>query len=45
MSIKHILIPWAIVGVLVVLLVWSLNVDSGEPTVTEKHTTDTLNFK
>lgn len=42
MSIKHILIPWAIVGVLVVLLMWSLNVDSGEPTVTEKHTTDTL---
>lgn len=35
-------IPWAIVGVLVVLLLWSLNVDSGEPTViTERHT-DTL---
>lgn len=42
-------IAWWIVGilativcVLVVLLTWSLNVDSGEPTVTEKHTTDTL---
>lgn len=35
-------IPWAIVGVLAVLLLWSLNVDSGEPTViTERHT-DTL---
>lgn len=35
-------IPWAIVGVLGVLLLWSLNVDSGEPTViTERHT-DTL---
>lgn len=35
-------IPWAIVGVLSVSLLWSLNVDSGEPTViTERHT-DTL---
>ena len=36
------LLPWAIVGVLVVLLLWLLNVDSGEPRVIEKHTTDTL---
>lgn len=34
-------IPWAIVGVLGVLLLWSLRVDSGEPTVVEKHITDT----
>ena len=35
-------IPWAIVGVLVVLLLWSLNTDSREPVViTERHT-DTL---
>lgn len=36
------LIPWAIVAVLVVLLIWSLGTDSGEPEVIEKHTTDTL---
>lgn len=35
-------VPWVLVGVLVVLLVWSLNTDSGEPAVIEKHTTDTL---
>lgn len=35
-------IPWGIVAVLVVLLIWLLNVDSGEPRITEKHTTDTL---
>ena len=35
-------IPWAIVSVLVVLLLWSLNTDSIEPVViTERHT-DTL---
>lgn len=38
-------IPWVIVGVLGVLLIWSLSVDSGEPTVVEKHTTDTLVFE
>ena len=38
-------IPWAIVGVLVVLLLWSLNVDSGEPTVIMERHTDTLNIK
>lgn len=36
------IIPWVLVGALVVLLVWSLNTDSGEPGVIEKHTTDTL---
>ena len=35
-------IPWAIVAVLAVLLIWSLNTESGEPEVIEKHTTDTL---
>ena len=35
-------IPWICVGVLVVLLAWSLNTDSGEPVVVEKRTTDTL---
>ena len=36
------ILPWAIVGVLGVLLLWSLNTDSGEPVViTERHT-DTL---
>lgn len=34
-------IPWIIACVLGVLLLWSLNVDSGEPTVVEKHITDT----
>ena len=31
-----------IVGGLVVVLVWLLNTDSGEPVVIEKRTTDTL---
>lgn len=35
-------IPWAMVGILGVLLIWSLKVDSGEPTVVERHITDTL---
>lgn len=36
------ILPWAIVGVLGVLLLWSLNTESGEPVViTERHT-DTL---
>lgn len=36
------ILPWAIIGVLGVLLLWSLNTDSGEPSViTERHT-DTL---
>lgn len=36
------ILPWAIVGVLGVLLLWSLNTESGEPIViTERHT-DTL---
>lgn len=36
------ILPWAIVACLCVLLLWSLNVESGEPTViTERHT-DTL---
>ena len=40
-KVKEIL-PWAIVACLSVLLLWSLNVDCGEPTViTERHT-DTL---
>ena len=39
---KSKILPWAIVGVLVVLLLWSLNTESGEPIViTERHT-DTL---
>lgn len=39
---KSNILPWAIVGVLGVLLLWSLNTDSGEPVViTERHT-DTL---
>lgn len=36
------ILSWIIVGALVVLLLWSLNTDSGEPVVIEKHTTDTL---
>lgn len=36
------ILPWLIVGALVVLLVWLLNTDSGEPVVIEKRTTDTL---
>lgn len=39
------ILPWLIVGALVVLLIWSLNTDSGEPVVIEKHTTDTLRFE
>ena len=39
---KSNILPWAIVGVLVVLLFWSLNTESGEPIVVEKHTTDTI---
>lgn len=36
------ILPWAIVGVLGVLLLWSLNTESGEPIViTERHT-DTI---
>lgn len=35
-------IPWAIVGVLAVLLLWSLNTDSGEPVVIMERHTDTL---
>lgn len=39
---KSNILPWAIVACLCVLLLWSLNVDCGEPTViTERHT-DTL---
>lgn len=39
---KSNILPWAIVGVLGVLLLWSLNTESGEPVViTERHT-DTL---
>jgi hypothetical protein len=39
---KSNILPWAIVGVLGVLLLWSLNTESGEPIViTERHT-DTL---
>ena len=35
-------LPWVIVGVLGVLLLWSLNTESGEPVViTERHT-DTI---
>lgn len=41
MNLKGI-IPWIIVAVLAVLLVWSLNVDSGEPTVILERHTDTL---
>lgn len=35
-------IPWAIVGVLVVLLLWSLNTDSREPVVIAERHADTL---
>ena len=35
-------IPWICVGVLVVLLVWSLGTKGEKPAVIEKHTTDTL---
>lgn len=39
---KSNILPWAIVACLCVLLLWSLNTDSGEPVViTERHT-DTL---
>ncbi len=41
-AIESKILPWAIVACLCVLLLWSLNVDCGEPTViTERHT-DTL---
>ena len=36
------ILPWAIVGVLCVLLLWSLNTESGEPVVTMERHTDTL---
>jgi hypothetical protein len=36
------ILPWAIVGVLVVLLLWSLNTESGEPVVILERHTDTL---
>lgn len=36
------IIPWVIVSVLCGLLVWTLKVDSGEPTIVEKRTTDTI---
>ena len=41
MKLREIL-SWVIVGALVVLLVWLLNTESGEPVVIKKHTTDTL---
>ena len=42
MKTKSNILPWAIVGVLGVLLLWSLNTESGEPIViTERHT-DTI---
>lgn len=36
------ILPWAIVACLCVLLLWSLSVDCGEPTVTTERHTDTL---
>ena len=36
------ILPWAIVACLCVLLLWSLNVDCGEPTGTTERHTDTL---
>lgn len=36
------ILPWAIVGVLGVLLLWSLNTESGEPIVIKERHTDTL---
>ena len=37
-----VVLPWVIVGVLVVLLVWSLGTKGEKPVVIERHTTDTL---
>lgn len=39
---KSNILPWAIVACLCVLLLWSLNVDCGEPTVIAERHTDTL---
>ena len=39
---KSKILPWAIVGVLGVLLLWSLNTESGEPVETTERHTDTL---
>ena len=39
---KSKILPWAIVACLCVLLLWSLNVDCGEPTGTTERHTDTL---
>ena len=39
---KSNILPWAIVGVLGVLLLWSLNTESGEPIVITEQHTDTL---
>ena len=36
------ILPWLIVGVLGVLLLWSLNTDSGEPVVITEQHTDTI---
>ena len=39
---KSNILPWAIVGVLGVLFLWSLNTESGEPIVITEQHTDTL---
>ena len=39
---KSNILPWVIVGVLGVLLLWSLNTESGEPVETTERHTDTL---
>lgn len=39
---KSKILPWVIVGVLGVLLLWSLNTESGEPVVITEQHTDTL---
>ena len=39
---KSNILPWAIVGVLGVLLLWSLNTESGEPVVITEQHTDTI---
>ena len=41
-AIESKILPWAIVACLCVLLLWSLNVDCGEPTGTTERHTDTL---
>ena len=41
-AIESKILPWAIVGVLGVLLLWSLNTESGEPVETTERHTDTL---